>query len=192
MYELASQLTKKHGSNVASFHFKQYLMITEHEYFLQLLVDAVDSKSSSFSYNNTRNASMFFKFEITGEDDLEYARSLVTAIKFTNCVNATFLSQNRAKRAVEASWTRSLAVYFDDRRGKSIYSTRNVFAINQHDPNFLKPGAAKIELSADVDGYYCSHFRETDPGANRVLNVSIRNVHVDVEYLEFLVSHFNN
>jgi hypothetical protein len=189
MYELATKLTKAHGSNIAHFHFPHYLMLSDHKQFFQLLQTAIQDfkigRNNTFLYFNARSNTRL-KFEINGAEDLEYARSLVPAIEFAKCVNTTFLQRNETKRTVETGWTRSLAVYFNNRFGKSIYNTNNVFSINQHVSTFMKPGTGGVELSDEFG--FCSHFREADIGLEKdqVLTVMIKDVRVDVEYLTFL------
>ncbi len=187
IYQLAKELTKKHGSNSAFFEFAHFLVLNDYNQFYDLLREGVRKKyrnKTSFQYNYSGTK---LRYSLDGDADFRYAESLVSAISLVDCLNKTFLESKLS--VLDPKWTRTLATVFNNRAGKSIFNTEYTLSINQHYAENIKARTKNVNVNKDYG--YVSHVRDGDIGSDskpdNVLKYSIQSVRIDVEYLYFIV-----
>jgi hypothetical protein len=187
---MIERMTEEHGSNVAFFHFSHYLFLSDFEQFYDLLQKSIAHKKTCFMYNAHFSHDTNLNFEL-GEDYIEYGKSILRAKNLTECLYEIHLK--RKANVLDKKWTRALATMFNNRAGKSIYNTQLTVSINQHLANAIMTESRRVNVP-DVDAYV-GHFRDTDVASHapptNILNFSIRDVTIDVEYLYFLVNISN-
>lgn len=177
IYEYASDLVRKYGSNIASFRFEHVLFLDHFDYeFLK----NVFSKLSQVIYKYYKNQETL-QFRIQIEDEL--------LIGFLRESQQLVLSLNETiwkKSKIDEIWNRPYAINLQNRLGKSLFVSKWTEMCNQHTIEY-RSGDSEEKVLPLVDGF-SSHFRELIEGFFTGALMDFNRFLLDLEYYKFLAN----
>lgn len=140
IYDYAVSLTKKYGSNIASFQFENVVFLN--------LPETVNQVKHFLSLNIT-DKKLIFDGESGQKLFIDIDSSHINKIiemsdvhDLLECYNRTIINCNK----IDLIWNAPYALLMNNRLGKSIFNTNLTFTYTQHIADYLEPGAKNLLL----------------------------------------------
>jgi hypothetical protein len=206
MIDYIDTLTRKYDKKVASFEFKNFVVLQNQDILFekltnsQLLPDTFVLKKAykKLEYaNDDRACHLRFLINDSLNSTKEYYGSFKRLFKFIKCLNRSVLESKT--RFLKSEWRRPLLALINTRFGKAISNTDFVFSLNPHSATRSQIANGKISQNVAVKFGYVSHFRRMDLSTTSAsarkanfhyLEYPIDNLKFDVEYFLFLVRNY--